>query len=147
MDDAEYLAENMRDLDRAELYAASLSEPLDALTFGVKRSKEVFTALADDVPFCMFGVYPWTILGCGGSPWLLTSKEITKHQRQLIKWSAPVAKYWAKEMFSPLVNFIDARHKPALRWAKHVGFHVLPAQAHGPFNCAFHPIVMRREDV
>ena len=142
-DDIGELAENMRDLDRQEVYAATGATPLEALTHCMERKREAFTATADGVPFCMFGVTDLTSMG-GGTPWLLTSQDILKHRRQLIKFSAPVAHYWRDNMYDYLINFVDARHLPALRWASHIGFEVREAKPYGVFGLPFHPIVMQR---
>lgn len=146
-DDAVALAPIMRDLDRQEVWAQSLSTPLVALRKGLRSSIESFTATADGVPFCMFGVAPLTKLGSGASPWLLTSQDIRKHRVQLMRYSAPVLHYWSREMYPYLVNIVDARHKPGLAWARHIGFKLTKVPSYGPLGVPFYLIELRREDV
>lgn len=146
-DDAEDLAAIMRDLDRQEVWAQSRSTPLQALQKGLRTSIEVFTATADGVPFCMFGVAPFTALGGAASPWLLTSQDIVSHRVRLMTYSAPVLHFWSRHMYHYLVNMIDARHRPGLAWAKRIGFTILPVQPFGPDGLPFHRIELRRGDV
>ncbi len=142
--DAEELAPIMRDLDREEVWASSASSPLQALKGGIDRSLESFTCLHDNIPVGIFGVYSYTALGGVGIPWLLTSKDIPLHSKQLIRYSAPVLNYWNKHMFPYLTNMMDARHKPGLAWAKHIGFTIKPSIPFGPFDMLFHQIELRR---
>ncbi len=147
-DDAEALAPIMRDLDRQEVWAQSRSTPLQALRKGLGTSVDSFTALADGVPFCMFGVSPFTKLGgWAGSPWLLTSKDIVTHRVMLMRYSAPVLHYWSREMFPYLVNMVDVRHRPGLAWAKRIGFTISSTVLFGPDQMPFHKIELRRGDV
>lgn len=137
------LSKNMRSYDRDEVYAASGSTPYEALRSSHDRSIEAFTGLADDVPFMIFGVAPVSTLTSIGTPWLLCSENIWDHRRELIRVSAPVTRSWLDNTFSVLINYIDARHKPGLRWARHTGFTILPAIPFGLFDMPFHPIIMR----
>ena len=141
------LSKNMRSYDRDEVYAASGSTPYEALRSSHDMSIECFTGLANDVPFMIFGVAPADGLNSVGSPWLLCSENIWDHRKELIRVSAPVTRSWLDNMFTVLVNYIDVRHKPGLRWARHTGFLILPAIPFGPFDMPFHPIVMRETHV
>lgn len=146
-EDVTKLAPIMRDYDRQEVWASSAKTPLQALQAGFDLSVETFTSLADDVPLFMYGVAPFTLLGQTGTPWLLTSQDITNHRHHLMRWSKPVLHYWSREMFPYLFNMVDARHTPALTWAKYIGFTVYPAQPFGPFKMPFHKIELRRKNV
>ena len=147
-DDAYRMAPIMRNLDRQEVWAASLSTPLRALLSGVDTADEAFTALADGVPFCMFGISPLTPLTGVGSPWLLTANNIVTHQKELLRWSRQVAHIWAREgYYTHLTNYIDGRHRPALRWARWVGFSIAPSFPYGAMSLPFHKITLRAEDV
>lgn len=143
-DDALLLAPIMRDLDIQELAASTGDTPLSALQQGLLTSSEVYTALADGVPYAMFGVVPVSILGGVGLPWLLTSKDVVKHAKEIVRWSEPVARHWVANSYTTLINMIDGRHKPALRWAKHVGFTVHAGEPYGIEGRPFHKIEMRR---
>ena len=114
-DDALKLAPIMRDFDREEVWAASAQTPLEALQKGLETADEVYTFDADDIPFCMFGISPVTFLGSLGVPWLLTSQDIVQHRVALLRWSRKVTDHWLKNRYRILINFIDVRHKPALR--------------------------------
>ena len=143
-DDAIQLAPIMRDLDRKEVWAASAKTPLEALRAGLQTADVAHTAFADEIPFGMFGVSPYSLLSNTASPWLLCSKDVEIHQKELLRWSKRVAFSWL-DSYSILINYIDARHLPGLRWASWVGFSISEPFPFGPFKKLFHRIELRKK--
>lgn len=136
------IAPYIRKDDIAEL-ASLTSLPVDGiLEQHVGRSMEAYTAMADGVPFCIFGVAQATFFSEEAVPWLLTSVELEKHKKAFLIGSRLFVKEVLKT-YPLLVNHVDARYTKALRWAKWLGFTVFPAAPYGIAGEPFHRIELR----
>lgn len=77
-----------------------------------------------------------------GVPWLISTTEITKHQRAfLIECDREVAAMRQRHDF--LLNYTDARYVKALRWLRWLGFQQHDAVAYGVNGELFHPMILR----
>lgn len=133
---ADHIAANMNEADVAEIWASSRMTPHLALTMAVV-SRDTRVGLADGVPICMFGCQAPSLLSDVAVPWLLGSKDISKHGRRFLRES----KVYFAEMTKKhgvLVNYVDVRHKVAVRWLAWLGFTLEPAYPHGPDKLPFH---------
>jgi len=131
------MAPHVRQADIDELWASSLQLPLEVMKRGLEVSSECWVALADGVPFCVFGVVPGSLLGGAGVPWAVGTDQITKHARFFLQGSKPLVRRWL-ETFPVLMNLVDARNTVAIRWLKWVGFQFNPPAPAGPLGMDFH---------
>jgi len=115
------IAENMREADRQEVWAASRATPKEALEYSFKKSSFRFTGFVDGVPEVMFGVGDVNILGGIGAPWLLGTDGAIKNGFlflcQSCKWRDEI-----RARYAILSNFVDSRNKISVRWLKWLGF-------------------------
>lgn len=133
------LAETMSAADRAEVWAATHSTPIQALTYARKVSRDTaYTWLVDGRVVAMWGVGFLTSLSMEGTPWMLSAEGLSRHGRTFARGSKIVAAEW-RARYPILRNFVDARHKVALRWVEWMGFTILPAIPYGMDGLPFHP--------
>lgn len=140
--DVSFIAKNIREADRQEVWAASHMTPFQALKISFLISRDiVFTGLADGVPVCIFGVKPPSMLGTVAVPWLIGTDDIPLHSRTFLRESKKFVE-GLKERFPVMENYVDARNVEAVRWLQWVGFSVYYPKPYGPDNLPFHRFVM-----
>ena len=118
LSDAEYIAEHMRDLDRAELDAVGTT-PKESLVAGLERSSICITALVDNHPAVMFGVAQFD--DGAGHPWMLCTDDIDLVSFSLVR----EAKRWIRlmlEVYPILTNYVHSENDSAIRFIKMMGF-------------------------
>ena len=136
------LAENMRDADRKEAWAAAHYTPEQAVLFSLDASRDATTGLADGRVVCMFGAGAAAIISTTGIPWLLTTDLVKKHAKPFLRRNKKVV----KEMlvaYPLLRNYVDERNTVAIKWLQWLGFEVLPPVSFGAEGFPFHPFEMR----
>lgn len=126
--DAAELAANMRPQDRAEVEATGQS-PVQALITSMNVSAMAWTVRYDGKIMAMWGVVEIDQLGGKAIAWLLTSPEVEKHPRAFVRISVEVIAV-LRTRYKVLMNFVDARYGMALRWAKRMGFEIIPQPRH-----------------
>lgn len=141
------LVENLRDEEWDELWASHGQPAWDVVPVTLALSDEAFAIYDDDILLGITGVVPYFknhMTNGMGSPWLLTTKEMPKRPRILLPWTKVFLEKWSQE-YRCLYNYVDARYKASLRWAKWSGFEVDPVPTlRGPFNMPFHKITFQR---
>jgi hypothetical protein len=141
------LAANMRDEDVLEVLAGGAASPLAAIEDSLALSDLAFAMLFGGQVAALFGVQPLEVGTHLGPPtrgcvWVLTAQVTNKHPGAYLKHSRPVVA--AMLDYCPdLSNFIDARHGPALRWAKWVGAELGEPVPFGPHGALFVPFRVR----
>lgn len=132
-----YLAENMRQPDIDEVWAAARISPLEGLQQSVASTAKPITGLINGEVACLYGLGSPTILSTIGVPWLLTSHVVDKHPLAFLRGCR---QYFEEQTrgFDILVNFVDARHTAAKHWIRWLGFTIHPAEPYGPFGYPFH---------
>ncbi len=74
-----------------------------------------------DVPVCMFGATPYSILGGIGTPWMVGSTGLNPFavQKELLRLSRPALARMQQAFPSMLFNVVDQRNEAAQRigWA------------------------------
>lgn len=128
------LAKGLRAADVREVWAANGISPKIALTHSFCASPDMrYAAIEDDgQAFCMFGVAPYLNRPRVGSPWLLATDGITRHRRDLLRYTREIVPKMLKP-YDLLVNHVDARHEESIRWLRWAGFlfvDLLPAYGH-----------------
>lgn len=142
--DADLLFANLRPADLAEGEAlAGRGRVREAIDRSIADSTHCWTAWAGADLMCMFGVAPVSLLSDDGVPWMLGTPVVARERRALTRLARP---YIARMLAAHprLVNVVDARNVAAMRFLRHVGFQLLPAQPLGVAGLPFHPFVMER---
>ena len=87
------------------------------------------------VPAAIVGLGRSALLGGHGVPWALTGPAVERHRRFLLRESRrQVARM--RDEAAPLINYVHAGHRRALRWLRWLGFTIEPARplARGMFH-------------
>jgi len=135
-DDIPVIAAAMRAADRAEVSASHGHTPEQALTSSLACSTEAWTGLIDDVPVCMFGVGPISILAGRGAPWMLGTDTIERWPRTFLRHCRPcVAAMLAVYPF--LENYVDDRNEKSKQWLRWLGFTLAETPVTLPNGVAF----------
>lgn len=140
------LANNMRQADRDEIWAAAHLDPLTALRHSVETSREPMTGLGDGRVVCIFGVSSRSPYSYVGHPWLLSTPEIVRHAVPLLRNSRRYIG-WAQENFHSLWNYVDVRNIEAVKWISWLGFKLEAPAPFGMEGLPFHKFTWNRNHV
>lgn len=143
--DISYIASDMMNEDAAEVKASGNYTPTSALTIAFMGSRDTKTVVVGALPSAMFGI-GGSILSSRGIPWLLTTNRLHEYvsNRVFMKFSEQWVEQ-AKRRYSMLENYVDARHKRAIRWLRWMGFELEPSAAFGYYGLPFHHFTMKGE--
>lgn len=136
----QFIADNMREADVAEVWASGRYTPLEALEVSVKNSKKSAVAYVDDVPLVIFGVVSRGFLSDVGVPWMLSVTQSMKYKRQFFELSPQVVDDMLN-VCPKLVNRVHTKNKLSIRWLKWLGFTIedpKPIKATGELFHKFH---------
>jgi len=137
------MAPRMREADRQEVWATSMSTPLDALERSLARSRRAHAGLADGVVVCLFGVAPVTVMGDVGMPWLLGSEELPRYAVPFLRRNRPYVAAMSRD-YRVLTNYVDARNALSIRWLRWLGFAIMSTEPYGALKLPFHRFEMRQ---
>jgi hypothetical protein len=147
LDHARELAPRMRRADVLEVAATSGRTPLQALEHALEVSDEVWAALFDGAVACLWGVVPLrrsVLRGRVGAAWLLTGDLVERHPRAFWRHCRrELAGLFAR--WDELVNAMDCRNTPALRWGERLGFRLEDPRAFGVEGLPFRRFSVRKE--
>lgn len=118
--DSEFIAANMREADRKEVWAASHITPEKAMATSIKNSPYVFTIIHKDEPAAMFGGARMTLLG-DGIPWLLGTDAILDAAIPFLRHSRQYVDFLLGRL-GRLENYVDERNSVSIRWLTFCGF-------------------------
>ena len=142
---AVYIAENVRDEDREEMWASCMQQPSRALRLGMEFSDKCLTGLIDDVPVCMWGVLSESMIFNHGTPWMVAAKGIDDRAAVFLRHcKAPVMDLLNN--YAMLENYVDARNTRSITWLKWLGFTIEEPRPYGALKMPFHRFFMQRED-
>lgn len=135
------LAPRLRHADADEVWASGRYRPAEALRLSLGLSLMAWTGLVDDVPMCIFGVSPVSLMSGHGAPWMLGAEGLERHAVPFLRRNrAYVAEMLA--LCPRLENHVDARNALSIRWLRWLGFTIHPAAPFGPFGVPFHRFTM-----
>jgi hypothetical protein len=133
----------LRPEERRELAASGGEGPIGSLAVSV----DAITALWGDEVVAMAGIGKPVHPTVGGPAvsvvWFLTGAGFPLRARHFMKPAKEVLRRFL-ETVGVLVNLIDARYEAAVRWAKWLGFEILPPIEWGRQGRKFHPARLRR---
>jgi hypothetical protein len=140
--DAAQLFAHLRASDLAECQAYGQPDIAAGIEASVRRSMLCWTGLADGELAAIIGVAPVNVLTGMGSPWMLGTPLLDRHQRVLVRRTP---EYIARmlQAFPHLVNFVHARNTTSVRWLRRLGFTLHEAVPYGPLGEPFHPFELR----
>lgn len=138
LDDALVVAANMREADRAEVWASSHATPERAIREALRVSTAAWVGYYDGRPVCVFGVAPLNMVAGIGSPWLLGTDELVERPAAFLRRCRPyVARMLA--VYPKLVNHVDDRNEASKRWLSWLGFTLCEPEPYGPDRVPFRP--------
>ncbi len=135
------LLSDVRKEDAAEAWGAAHWMPYDALRHCIESTEHVFSGMVDDIPLCIFGIAPRSLISTTGVPWMISSNALTKHS---FAWARRNREVFAafSAGWERLENHVDSRYQKAVRWAEWLGFEVEDARPYGLDGILFHKITM-----
>ena len=142
----EELSHTMRPADVRECWAAHHFSPYDALKHSLYYTARPKTGLHNGKVICIWGVGKITYLAKEGIPWMLTSNLVNTHYREFLRRGHELVSDMKKEAVI-LINTVDTRNKPSIRWLRHLGFTVHNPVPFGPDDMLFHPFIMENYNV
>ncbi|MGE4471084.1 MAG: hypothetical protein AB7D47_13200 [Desulfovibrio sp.] len=142
------IAANLREQDKAEVWAAGHVLPLEAVRGSFLISDVAWTVISPDTgaPFAMFGMRGPSLLGDGAEIWALGTDDVRR-------WSIPFAKhskFYVAEMLKVcemLTNHVDTRNTVSRAWLRWLGATFDPPKPYGPDGLLFQRFELRREYV
>jgi hypothetical protein len=137
------MAERFHPDHALEVMASGLYTPAAALAVSLEAPGDITALVVRGRVDAVFGCAPMETVPGGGIVWLLATDAVRKY-RELMFRAGPVVIAHYLEQFVAITNFVDARFTAALRWAKFLGFEILPAKPHGKLGLPFHQIILKR---
>ena len=119
--DIPYLAANLREADRREIYAATGGTPKRSLTDAfLFPNNGIWVVTCFGKPEGIFGVGKTRNpeIGC---PWMLATDKLVKYPHYFLRRSREWVNRFSFE-FPVLVNFVHAENGLHIRWLKWCGF-------------------------
>lgn len=140
--DAAHLFAHLRAADLAECQAYGRPDIEASIQASVDRSVLCWSGFVDGELAAILGVAPVNLLTGVGSPWMLGTPVLDRHQRVLVR-STP--EYIARMLkaFPHLVNFVHAKNTTSVRWLRRLGFTLHEAVPYGALGEPFHPFELR----
>lgn len=140
------LVAEMRALDLQEAIATAGPDVLRTTEQSIAVSYQPYAAHVPDGLLCVFGIAPLSLMGDVAAPWALGTDRMTRNAAGVLRIAERYFA-WARLIFPKLVNHVDARNAPSIRWLKRVGFTIDPAEPFGLAGLPFRRFHMGLEDV
>lgn len=142
LEDAAWLARDMRESDRHEVHAYGHADVGWAVERSVRHSLLCWSAFADGQLACIIGCAPVSLMGGVGSPWMLGTPVLDSHSRVLVRKTPEYIGVMLKA-FPRLMNYVHARNNTSKRWLRRAGFTLHEAAPFGTLGEPFHLFEMR----
>lgn len=117
----EYVAANIRECDRVEVYESSKRDVLIALSHSVERSDRTMTMQVGGVPVAIAGVGRLSLTSTVGVPWMLGTDDVTRRSRLLLPHGPAVVRRMMQS-HDVLRNLVHDENKASIRWLRSLGF-------------------------
>ena len=131
-----FIAENMRQPDREELWASAGLQPAPALRISVAIS-DAFVWTDKGVPFAAAGVSGETSITGVGVPWLLGTDAIERWPRRVAFIARRQLRDW-QQRFDRLENHTHVRNIAMIKLLEKLGFSIEDAKPWGRYGEYFH---------
>lgn len=136
----QFIADNMREADAIEVWAANKHTPIEALDLSVRHSHTCMIVYDDDIPLTALGLVLRGFLSDTGVPWLLSAEQALDHRKEFLRLSPSVIDKML-QIRPKLVNHVHVGNKLSIRWLKWLGFTIEdpePMKATGELFHRFH---------
>ena len=100
-------------------------EPGPLCVDNFRTSVCVFAGLIDGRCFCLFGVYPDSLVSDSGQPWLLTSADLKDAKVVFGRASRQYIPY-LRNRFTYLHGWVYERNTVSIKWLRWLGYEVAP---------------------
>jgi len=138
--DAQWFAPLLREEERQEILAERV-DIVAALERAIRMSDYAVISYIDGEPAGIWGVAHISLLSGETVPWALTTPVIEKKPKAFYRECKRIIKTM-QALYGSLDNYVDGRHRKALRWAERLGFKVGVAVPVGKDRIPFHKISM-----
>ena len=132
-EDVPFLAENVREEDRLEIWHSARKTPLEAFQTGYEVSDTPYTVEWQGKPVAMFGV---SGLDGVGVPWMLATDDLKKIRKSFLRECRSYVEELNNE-YPLLVNVVWAGNDVHIQWLKWLGFKFEAPIRMGPDNEMF----------
>ena len=133
----------LRNCDRAEISATLAMPEQEAIARSIENSTEPLEAWHGMELVCLFGIGQSRLRPGYGSPWMVGTDAIYKHDQLFLRMS----RAWIEAVhpqYQLLENWVFSENRDAMRWLDWLGFEINPqAQPYGQFGKPFHHFEMR----
>ena len=137
------VAADLREADKLEVWLSHRHDPADAVAASIASSPLIrYVAVDDQGPICAFGVGALGLLSDHGAPWLLGTRRLDEHLRQLARMSRPMVTMM-RQRYRTLENWVHAGNLTSVRWLKACGFTIEEPASWGACGAHFHRFWMR----
>lgn len=133
----QYVADNMRAIDKLECVEGSGSTPMEALKRGVKTSSHCSVVVIDGRPCAVVGLVIVNYLQGIGVPWLLATNDAVENKRVFISHCKQGLDDM-KTICPNLVNYVHVDNYLSIKWLKWMGFTIDPSEPRGHSGAHFH---------
>ena len=138
--DAQWFAPLLRAEERAEIQAERV-DIVAALERAVRMSDYAVVSFIDGEPVGIWGVAHTSLLSGEAVPWALTTDVADRKPKAFYRECKRVIKTM-RAFHGTLDNYVDGRHRKALRWAERLGFKIGVSVPVGKDGTPFHKISM-----
>ena len=118
--DAEYIADNLREADRAEL-SLDQKDYRKVVLEGFEASAHIDVLTYKEIPYFLGGVVPHD--NGEGIVWAVGTDQLRTHKKHLLEASAKTIDFWCTE-YGIIHNLVWTGNPLHIRWLKHMGFTV-----------------------
>lgn len=132
-EDVPFLAENIREEDRLEIWHGARKTPLEAFQTGYEVSDTPYTVEWKGNPVAMFGVSGANGVGV---PWMLATDDLKKIRKSFLRECRSYVQELNNE-YPILVNLVWAKNEIHIQWLKWLGFTFEAPTRMGPDNEMF----------
>lgn len=116
--DIRILVDNIREVDRKEIYHSTGMDPLEPILHSLRSSRICVSAWAGGHLLCVFGVAPYKD---AGAPWMIGTTHLPRVRRTLLSYPQAFISVW-KQDFPKLENYVWSKNDTHVRWLKRLGF-------------------------
>ena len=128
--DIAFVAENMRDIDKKEVFEMYGIDPLSALKGSVDGSRRVVATRFNGTPNAIFGVADANLATGHGVPWVLTTDACVSMPGVFMRMSFDIYEPLTRG-YKVLTNYVLEDNIKSIEWLKLLGFTVEPPQPIG----------------
>ena len=120
--DIPYLAKNLRQTDKDEVFASSGRTVTESLenAFTLENS-DIYVGTYNGNPEIIFGICPMSKGSIVGFPWMLCTDQLKKSPKEFMRRCKDWVDKWNNK-YPVLTNMVYARNSLHIRWLKWCGF-------------------------